>query len=144
MQRWAAASGINKPSTSSDQLVPRHEWRHERLALRPESLGRGVILRLRTWRNRPALVVVQPRSWPATWGDDARYTIVSAPFSGEIAPSFREAHQPLADRAAGGQSPNRVATNPGCRELAVTPVPAKRLASARVNRMLQSFDRRYA
>ena len=38
-------------------------------------------------------------------------------------------------------SPNRVATKPGCRQLAVTPALAVRRASARVNRMLQSFDR---
>jgi NAD-dependent DNA ligase len=33
-------------------------------------------------------------------------------------------------------SPKRVATNPGCRQFAVTPVPCRRRASSRVNRML--------
>src|SRR5674476_1294060 len=38
-------------------------------------------------------------------------------------------------------SPKRVATKPGCRQFAVTPVPCRRRASSRVNRMLHSFDR---
>ena len=38
----------------------------------------------------------------------------------------------------------RVATKPGCRQLAVTPVPSRRRASSRVNKMLQSLERLYA
>jgi coenzyme F420-reducing hydrogenase beta subunit len=65
--------------------------------------------------------------------------IVSAPFSGEIAkslasPTKREITPPL-------WSPKRVATKPGCRQLAVTPVPCRRRASSRVKRMLQSLER---
>src|SRR5580693_6861763 len=50
--------------------------------------------------------------------------IVSAPFSGEIAkslasPTKREITPPL-------WSPKRVATKPGCRQLAVTAVPRRR------------------
>ena len=41
-------------------------------------------------------------------------------------------------------SPNRLLTNPGCRQLAVTPVPESRRASSRVNRMLHSLEREYA
>src|SRR3984893_12454550 len=57
--------------------------------------------------------------------------IVSAPFSGGIAkslasPTKREITPPL-------WSPKRVATKPGCRQLAVTPVPCRRRARSRVN-----------
>src|SRR5437660_9984417 len=38
-------------------------------------------------------------------------------------------------------SPKRVAAKPGCRQLAVTPVPCRRRASSRVKRMLQSLER---
>src|ERR1700732_131200 len=55
--------------------------------------------------------------------------MVSAPFAGEIAkslarPTKREIKPPLS-------SPKRVATNPGCRQFTVTPVPCRRRASSR-------------
>jgi len=40
-------------------------------------------------------------------------------------------------------SPKRVATNPGCRQFAVTPLPSRRRASSRVNRMFISLERPY-
>ena len=38
-------------------------------------------------------------------------------------------------------SPKRVLTNPGCRLFVVTPVPASRRASTRVNKILHNFER---
>ena len=37
--------------------------------------------------------------------------------------------------------PRAVRTKPGCRQLAVTPVPARRLASSAVNKIFSSFDK---
>jgi hypothetical protein len=75
----------------------------------------------------------------ATSGDEARYTMVSAPFSGEIAKIL--ATRTACERNPPLPSPKRVATKPGCKQLAVTPCPAQRRASSRVKRILQSFDR---
>src|SRR5664280_1755037 len=76
-----------------------------------------------------------------TSGDDARYTDVRAPCSGVrmngLITFTPKARNPVA-------SPSRaypVATVPGCRQLAVTPVPTSLRASSSVKRMLASFDR---
>ena len=65
--------------------------------------------------------------------------MVLAPSSGEIAP-IGLATLTTVDSTPPDWSPKRVATKPGCSALAVTPVPAMRRASSRVNRMLQSLD----
>ena len=65
--------------------------------------------------------------------------IVSAPPAGEIAKRLMNGNSRAVQPPA--SSPKRDATMPGCRQLAVTLVPARRLASSRVKRMLASFER---
>jgi len=65
-------------------------------------------------------------------------TFVRAPFSGEMAISLARSINGASSPPA--WLPKRLATNPGCRQLAVTPEPAHRRASSRVNRTLHSFE----
>src|SRR5438552_18804852 len=75
-------------------------------------------------------------------GEEARYTIVSAPFSGLVMNNFgRAIMNPTGPR---GLLQMLVTTVPGCTALTVTPVPWSFLASSSVNRTRASLDCPYA
>src|SRR5215831_17093057 len=63
--------------------------------------------------------------------------MVLAPRSGLAAKSIER--RTMAPKIAPSLWPRPVATKPGCRQFAVTPVPVRRRASSRVNRMLASL-----
>jgi len=99
-------------------------------------------------RSRPAaigpaaLILVTDRSSYApltfaTSGEVASHTRVSAPFSGLRASGLRIIIPKPISRPLVRLNP--VATSPGWKQFAVTPVPSRRRASSVVNRMLASL-----
>src|SRR5262245_28755280 len=121
---------------------------HERAsALRPETAHCRSLIS----HNRPAVFVSCASglgslcSWSkkytlltfATWGEVASHTSVSAPFSGLRATGLRIVIPKFISRPLLRLNP--VATRPGWKQFAVTPVPSRRRASSVVNRILASL-----
>ena len=78
---------------------------------------------------------------PATSGDEARWIEVSAPCFGDSRNGCITAHPTPITPPRSPLEPKSERTTPGCRQLAVTPVPSSRRASSRVNSTLASLER---
>src|SRR5216684_1343374 len=113
----------------SPSAGPARSRRHlgDARALLPQPVRRGVVLRCLARPGRPAIGEIAAA--------DRRH--LGRP--GEIAKSLAT---PRPRRKKPRLLlPKRLATKPGCRQLAVTPVAARRRASSRVNRILASLER---
>src|SRR6266516_4225307 len=82
------------------------------------------------------------KNWPVTpsmFGEEARKMDVRAPCDGVFS-SGRITRLMTANHRAWSSAPKLLRTTPGCRELAVTPVPSRRRASSLLNMTLASLD----